>query len=394
MLGKEFLKCRRRAGKLIPVFGDPEDAGLQETAGDLLLLYRDAAERRVSRGELAEPVEALIRGRGEPAGAFAKLLEDQCRFETAQQLDYPAIRKTLFQQSGALWKSGVPPEEWGSFAAEIPEDIYGDLPENEQLLQAPEYTPAELIHRYNVGLVQGFLLYARSMTFTFPAPEAAELRRNLRYLKFFRLLAEVHRNPDRSVEMTVSGPFSLFCNTRKYAVQLAAFFPAVLLTRQWKLTAEIQWQNRDLTLQLDHTSKLRSPYRPTTAYVPEEFAMFQKLFCQKSDLWEISQEGDLRTSESGELLIPDFTFCHRISGERVSLELFHRWHKTPMEMRLQWLAAHPETPWLLGIDRSLADDGEFEAICSRYPQIAERLFLFRDFPGVDRVEKMLNRFPA
>ena len=122
--------------------------------------------------------------------------------------------------------------------------------------------------------------------------------------------------------------------------------------------------------------------------------MFQKLFCQKSDLWEISQEGDLRTSESGELLIPDFTFCHRISGERVSLELFHRWHKTPMEMRLQWLADHPETPWLLGIDRSLADDGEFEAICSRYPQIAERLFLFRDFPGVNRVEKMLNRFMA
>ena len=95
MLGKEFLKCRRRAGKLIPVFGDPEDAGLQETAGDLLLLYRDAAERRVSRGELAEPVEALIRGRGEPAGAFAKLLARTADFTEPGKFNTPALLTSL-----------------------------------------------------------------------------------------------------------------------------------------------------------------------------------------------------------------------------------------------------------------------------------------------------------
>ena len=390
MLGKEFLKCRRRAGKLFPAFADPDDSSLREIAGELLLLYRDGAERKIRRGELAEPVDALIRGRGEPTGAFAKLLDDQCTFAAAQELDYPEIRRKLFQQSGACWQKGIAPDTCGALPQNMPDDIYGDLPENERLLQVPDLFPQELIHRYNVGLVQGFLLYARNMKFTFPAPEAAELRRILRYLKFFRLLAEVHRISSGAVEMTVSGPFELFCNTRKYALQLASFFPAVLQTKQWKMTAEIQWQNRDLVLNLDDTSRLRSHFRSTVSSAPEEFVMFQELFRKKSDSWEILHETDFCVTDAGEFLIPDFTFVHKESGKRIALELFHRWHRAPLDARIQWLSEHPDTPLILGIDRALADDHDLETICARSPQIAGHLFLFRDFPGVDRVEKMLN----
>ena len=118
--------------------------------------------------------------------------------------------------------------------------------------------------------------------------------------------------------------------------------------------------------------------------------MFQELFRKKSDCWEILHETDFCVTDAGEFLIPDFTFVHKESGKRLALELFHRWHRAPLDARIQWLSEHPDTPLILGIDRALADDHDLETICTRSPQIAGHLFLFRDFPGVDRVEKMLN----
>ena len=61
-----------------------------------------------------------------------------------------------------------------------------------------------------------------------------------------------------------------------------------------------------------------------------------------------------------------------------------------MTDRLAFLARHPELPLVIGIDRSLADDNEFPVILDHYPQLVDRLFRFRDFPGVDRVLKMLE----
>lgn len=45
-------------------------------------------------------------------------------------------------------------------------DIYGDLPDNERLTGWRPLYPAELLHRYNIALVQGLLVYADDLEVT------------------------------------------------------------------------------------------------------------------------------------------------------------------------------------------------------------------------------------
>ena len=60
MLTKELLKFRRRGG-FQPAFIDAADPALLRLAGELLEIYRGAREARMTRGELEELTEALIR---------------------------------------------------------------------------------------------------------------------------------------------------------------------------------------------------------------------------------------------------------------------------------------------------------------------------------------------
>ena len=155
--------------------------------------------------------------------------------------------------------------------AKVPRTIYVPKPRGEETR-----LHAELLERYNVAQVQGLLMTAKSLQIRADHADPAELRRLFKYLKFFRLLAEIRQDGPAYI-IRISGPLAIFSNTRKYALQLAAFFPAVLLLKKWKLTAEIEWKNRSLQLILDEKSNLRSHDRNFSAYVPEEIAMFHRL---------------------------------------------------------------------------------------------------------------------
>ena len=137
-------------------------------------------------------------------------------------------------------------------------------------------------------------------------------------------------------------------------------------------------------------SQLRSHYRNFSAYVPEEIAMFHRLFKEKIRDWTIVGETPVLAGISGEVFFPDLSFCEEKSGKVVHLELFHRWHKQQLETRIALLAKQPQTPLLLGIDRSIADENSLKEYVEKYPDLNGRLFLFRDFPGVDRVAKLLR----
>ena len=74
------------------------------------------------------------------------------------------------------------------------------------------------------------------------------------------------------------------------------------------------------------------------------------------------------------------------------LELFHRWHQGQLAQRLEKLNSMPSLPLFIGIDRALVkgENGENE-IRSRYPEIAGKIWFFRDFPGVDNTLRMLKK---
>ncbi len=405
MLTRDLLRYQRRNG-FRPAFIKPDDTALLSSAGELLSIYREAAASMMRRGEIAELTEVVLKGMRDTklANGLDKLIQDRCTFAPVQEIDYVAERRRLFlHASSALPEAAGDLERYRASLAALPGvpefmagDIYGDLPDNERLTGFRELYPLELLHRYNLALVQGLLVYAETLELDVCDENPAALRRLFKYLKFFRLLAELKRPPgckDRGrVQLVISGPFSLFANTRKYALQLAEFFPAVVGVQKWSLQAKLNVGALTGMLKLDESSQLVSHYRTFSTYVPEEIRMFHDLFRREVTDWKIVGESPFIEGVRPELIFPDLSFRHEADQRLVHLELFHRWHRGQLEQRLNFLAAHLKTPLIIGIDRSLLTEEEYAALQERYPQLVSRLFRFRDFPGVDRARRTLQRF--
>ena len=394
MLTRDLLRIRKKGG-FKPAFADVNSPALQELAAALITLFTDGAKQYMSREELDELALIIIRQERDTllGDGLKKLLLDRCDFGVPQEVDHPSKRRELFKCSAQALAEckgdiGRYREALSAFGEFIAGDIYGDLPELERLHAFREISPQALLNRYNLALVQGMLLYADEVKLRVKDPNPAELRRVFKYLKFFRLLAELRQMPHGETALHISGPFSLFANTRKYALQLANFFPAVVNLAEWKLQAKIRLGNRTYKLELDHTSPLVSHYRNFSSYVPEEIRMFHKLFAQRSCDWKIIGDTPFLPGIKPELIFPDLSFRRESDGEILHLELFHRWHKGQLERRLEYLQEHPDIPLLLGIDRALADDSEFAALQERYPAV--HCCRFRDFPGVERISKALS----
>ncbi len=410
MLTRELLKFQRKNGIKIQ-FIDPLDSDRTAVAEALLTIYHSAAAARLTHGELDELTDAQIKGAKDSvfAAGLNKLLLDRCSFDPVCEIDYPARRRALFTQAAALLA-----EAGGDHAAyleritENPEhaefmavDIYGDLPDHERLNQWRPLSCRELLNRYNLALVQGVLIYAESLDLTVGDTDPAELRRLFKYLKFFRLLAEVTKAPPRDLDtaqaglkISISGPFSLFGPTRKYALQLATFFPAAVKLQTWKLRAKIKIGNSSGELQLDQNAPLISHYNNFSSYVPEEIRLFHRHFKETVKTWKIVGDSPFLNGGGSELIFPDLSFEHTGTGKLLHLELFHRWHRTQLERRLAYLDKHRPVPLLLGIDRALADDAAFEELQEKYPALTGRIYRFRNFPGVDRTCRMLDSFSA
>ncbi len=396
MLTRDLLRYRNQGGFKVS-FIDPAAPLLQELAAELIAAYRGAAESKMRRGELEELVDVLLKGARDPkiAAGLNKLLLDRTSFDPVREIDYPASRRELFTAAAQSlckelddYRNALFTNE--SFAGFMAGDIYGDLPDNERVTGFREIYQGELLNRYNLALVQGLLFYAGDLQFTVSDSNPAELRRLFKYLKFFRLLAEMHRKKTKGktvIELEVSGPFAIFQNSRKYALQLAAFFPAVVNLEEWSLVAEIDMAGRKGKLKLDQTSGLVSHYRNFSSYVPEEIRMFHQLFKKQVEEWKIVGDSPFIDGGGQEIVFPDLSF-ENTAGKVVHLELFHRWHRGGLEKRVALLKKKPSLPLILGVDRALADDETF-AMLER--ELGDRVFRFRDFPGVERVKNTLNK---
>jgi len=403
MLTRDLLRFRRRSG-FQPAFIDPSEPKLLEFASRLLEVYGEAAEARMCRSELEELTSGLLKGTRDPrlAAGLDKLILDHCSFDPVRSFDYPVCRRKLFTVAagaltaaagdlGAYRETLLKEEGMADFLAA---DIYGDLPDNERLSGWKPLYPAELLNRYNLALVQGLLVYAETLDAEVADSNPAELRRLFKYLRFFRLLAEISREKKKSgpVRLRISGPFALFANTRKYALQLAAFFPALVNLETWSLTAKIRLDDHDGVLRLDQTAGLVSHYRNFSSYVPEEIKMFHHLFREQSPDWKIVGESPFLDGGGQEIVFPDLSFRRESDGRTLHLELFHRWHRGQLDRRLALLEKKPDLPLILGVDRALADDAAWKTLESEHPALTVRLFRFRDFPGVDRVRRVLDAF--
>ena len=403
MLTRDLLRFRNLSGYARPAFLEETDRKNLDLAAELLETWRVGVEG--FRKETEDAVNALSARWTDmklPKG-LSKVIADASKFTGDDSSSFPEDRAKLFLASAELLKSNEPvaPEQFrqtvfqraGLIFRESP--IYADLPDFEKIVSVPEWSPQKLITRYNCVLAQSLLLYSSSLEITAEEPDPAKLRRFFKQLRFLRLLATVSMDQDRQgnakrIKVYIDGPAAILENGTKYGLQLASFFPAILPLQSWKMSSIIKPETHELKFILDSKSNLRGHFGNLSAYIPEEIKMFVTHFRQTSTRWKILPDAPPFLKLGGQaFLFPDLTFS---DGEKtVHLELFHKWHEGQLKERLEFLNAHPETPILIGIDRSLFPKKEGgDSVIKENPLYGEKIFLFSGYPGVERVLKILN----
>lgn len=223
--------------------------------------------------------------------------------------------------------------------------LYADRPAFDRVAGVPELSGADLVGRYNLGLLQGLVALSKGLTIICRDTRPENRRRLMRYMRFFGLLprlsasATVGASDPVSVplEMTLDGPLAQLQGARKYGVQVASFLPAVFQLDDWELRADVNLQSKSGILQLDsHQAEelgLRCHFQHLLAFRPSEVCVFPDAFNKLGSGWEARNADQLLRFSDGDLAFPDVELRCRETGRVVFLEIFHAWHAAPFQRR-------------------------------------------------------------
>lgn len=349
MLTTDLVRVTRKGTSIQPKTVSVTSKLQLNRAQELIDVFR--VHQGLTRGALDEAMSDLIADRTDfkLQRGLAKLLLDRSTFAAASPLDSQEVRRRVFSmaaEKGPVFTSGSGPKgihrhEVLSLVAEemnvelqvLERALYGDLKGEEVLTEVPEFSPLQLLLRYNTALVQGILLRAHRIRVLWKNGNPLRLKAIFRALRFYRLIHHIHQGED-GVELVIDGPLSLFRQSTKYGLQMAMFFPALALAEDWEMYADVEWDGQRGQLKLSSLEKYSSHYRDRGTWRrDEEKAFFAWLESHSTD-WKISAEPALFTLPGGEVWVPDFSLEHT-SGYRVFLDWIGYWRKGEVEQRLQ-----------------------------------------------------------
>ena len=400
-----MVSVRYARDRIIPRYLDVTDLGWLEVAERLLALFRGQEGR--TRGELEEEQAELFGD--DPSQlvhqGLAKLLEDRCEFEIASGHPPDAIRNTVFrlatQQRQHATGDTLAPFDREAVLREaaneltltpegVEQGLFADLKSEQRLVHFKDISAERLLQRYNVALAQAVLYRCTGMHVTIRNEPPQRYRQLLRRVKFHRLICEMERIGESSWRLHLDGPLSLFSATQKYGLQLALFFPAVLLCRDFEVRAELRWgpQRKPKVFLATPGDGLVSHYADTGTYVPPELGMFVELFRKRIADWDILEETEVFPLGSAGFWVPDFRLIHRRTKRLVLFEVLGFWRRSSAEQHLARLRQHVTEPFLLAVSDQLhIEEAELEAL----PAGIHR---FRNMPLPDEVARLAETLVA
>ncbi len=409
MLTKALLRYNIKNGRILPQFVNPADEQLLAVAGRLIDVFEDSPD--TARATLVESSKRIIDGASGPAivaRGLEKLLLDRTVFDTAPNEELIAFRRKLFTETSSLLSQerfqdyrayqrrvfqmtgdAFLPEMAATVERDLAAKLYADLPSRQPVLAFRTLSPERLLHRYNAAQVQGLLLHCNGMLLKLTASMTAELRQLFKYLRFNQLLSTIQKEGEL-YQITVDGPLNLFYKTKRYGMNLANFFLAVLHQPKWELAADIQFRNRrGARLLLDESCGIRPTSQQFLAYIPEEIQLFQAMLGNKTDEWQIRPGSQFLPLVGDFYCFPDYQLFHK-SGVETAIELFHPWHQGHLVARLNTLAAQTEVPLILGVSRVLAKKTLIAEALAASPYFSKFGFTFREVPTMRALLPILN----
>ena len=405
MLTKDLLQYKTKKGQILPQFVNPANNQLLAIAEQLIAVFEASPD--TPRATLLESSKQIIDSTPEAPivkRGLEKLLLDRTEFDTAPNEELIAFRHKLFTETSRLL-SEKQFQDYAAYEREVSRRVmadespteetalraklYADLPSCQPVLTFNTLSAERLLHRYNAAQVQGLLLHCNTLTLKLADSMTAELRQLFKYLRFNQLLSTIRKEAEL-YHITVDGPLNLFYKTKRYGMNLANFFVAVLHQPKWELAAEIQFRNKQrYLLSLDESCGIKPISQQFLAYIPEDIQLFQAMLENKTDDWQIRPGSQFLPLAGDFYCFPDYQLVHS-SGVETAIELFHPWHQGHLIARLNTLAEQKDVSLILGVSKEL----------EKKPLIAEALetstyfaafgFTFRDVPTMRSLLPILN----
>ena len=409
MLTKDLLRYKIQNGQILPQFVNPADNGLLAIAERLIAVFETSPDK--PRATLLEANKQIIDSTpGAPIvkRGLEKLLLDRTEFDTAPNEVLIAFRQKLFTETSRLL-SGEPFRNYSDYQQQVSArlgnlasdavklddeqdlgaKLYADLPSNQPVLTFNTLSAERLLHRYNAAQVQGLLLHCNTLTLKLSDSMTAELRQLFKYLRFHQLLSTIEKE-EELYQITVDGPLNLFYKTKRYGMNLANFFIAVLHQPKWELTAEIQFRNRQpYRLSLDDACGIQPISQQFLAYIPEDIQLFQTMLQNKTDDWQIRPGSQFLPLAGDFYCFPDYQLVHK-SGVETAIELFHPWHQGHLIARLNTLAEQKDVSLILGVSKQLEKEPSIAEALSASEYFLQFGFTFRDVPTMRSLLPILN----
>lgn len=405
MLTKDLRQYKIQNGLILPQFVNPADSQLLAIAAQLIAVFEDSPNQQ--RAELLETSKRIIDSTpGTPIvkRGLEKLLLDRTEFDTAPNEELIAFRQKLFTETSRLLSRQCFPnyaeyQQHVHAAFDEPElggKLYADLPSCQPVLAFKTLSAERLLHRYNAAQVQALLLHCNTFTLKLTDSMTAELRQLFKYLRFNQLLSTIRKESAYSGEneglyqITVDGPLNLFYKTKRYGMNLANFFVAVLHQPKWELTAEIQLRNsQPYKLCLDESCGIKPISQQFLAYIPEDIQLFQAMLCNKTDDWQIRPGSQFIPLPGDFYCFPDYQLVHK-SGVETAIELFHPWHQGHLIARLNTLAEQTDVSLILGVSKELEKKPLIAAALAASAYFSQFGLMFRDVPTMRALLPILN----
>ena len=360
MLTADLVRARRRGGELaLATLDGKARATALDLSTTLLELARGHAGK--TRGELDEVMDAVIGGAADRklAAGLAKLIWDRTELAEAVAIEPEALRHDVFARARDAWAQAGQREQTGQggrfdraavlaavaaerglTAGDIERGLYADLREAHVITAPPSITAPHLVEVYDLAQPQAVLLRAVRVVVEVESAIPGAYRTLFRKLKFLRLLCTITpRTPRaRGYRIEIDGPFSLFESSTRYGLALALALPAIRELDQWSLVADLRWgaARTPLVCRLDGRGE---PEAAAPVHLADEVRALLDDVRALGTPWQATPATEILDLPGHGVCIPDLTFEHAQTGERVHLEVLGFWSRDAVWKRVELVQA-------------------------------------------------------
>ncbi len=357
MLSKQRLISSFRNGNAYPHILKINSKHI-ELATMLVNLFQDCHGKR--RFEIEERIKTFNIEKINPkvVQGLADLLYKRSSFDDLGDLDTVEKRQQIFSASAGYWQRAATDEtdfrqhrknilkdvQFGTTIETIDEhQLFGDIPTNQRLEDFDFIEPEKLIHRFNIAQVQGLLLNARSLELRIYRRRNAAFKQVMQMMKFFKLMFELKDVENDWITLAIDGPGAVLDNSRSYGIEIAQFFPAVLLLNiPWQLHAILKIPNRRriFSMEITEDNPYQSHYQTRNAWTHEKTTLLLERFNQKyTSTCHAFSDTEIIPLRDNRYLLPDFSIIEVDStgGDKTRHQMRFEWIHYQSDAKLKWI---------------------------------------------------------